>query len=133
MTLKQSTTLRQARAVATVSDLGGAALIEVRDGTRPADPQAAATGTVLGTFTSGSPFAPAPVAGVITANPIADILPVANGTATWARIYTSGAVSKIDIDVTITGGGGDLQFPSPVFALGTAQRIGSLVLTEAQA
>lgn len=84
----------QAMGAALATDIGSAATIEIRTGTKPATPETAATGTLLatvaitGSFTSSSGSLTAADPGAVT---------VANaGTAGYFRIKTSGGVAKLD-------------------------------------
>lgn len=88
--------------------------IEIRDGTKPADPDTAATGTLLATCTLSDPaFGAATTASpsVATANSISDDTSAdASSTATWFRAYDGGGTAVIDGDVsTVAAGTGDLQ------------------------
>ena len=85
--------------------------IELRTGSKPARPDATATGTLLGTLTCASGTGavslvggttPTLTFGTITPDASAD----ATGTAGWARFYNRDNVAVFDIDVTNTGGGG---------------------------
>jgi hypothetical protein len=93
-----STALRNAmlQKIADAVDGGsGPGTIELRDGTQPANAAAAATGTVLVTFTCADPSFGSPASGVITADtsPVLSANAVASGTPTWARVKDStGAV-----------------------------------------
>ena len=132
MTVKLSTTARNNRLASVIADLGNGALIEIRTTPRPANVAAAATGTLLATLTGGSPFAPAPSGGSATANAITqDSAADATGAAAWARIYkATGPVAVIDIDVTATGGGGELELVTTSIVTGQPVQITSLTLNE---
>jgi hypothetical protein len=78
--------------------------IEIRSGTRPANVNTAATGTVLATLTLTDP------AGTVTgdtltfdADPDISAVAAATGTASWARVYDSAANARVDGDVGTTG------------------------------
>ncbi len=74
--------------------------------------------TLLGTCTfdatCGSVAAGTFTADAITPDSSAD----ASGTAVWARIQDSNAVVVVDVDVTVTGGGGFIQMPTNVLVAG---------------
>lgn len=108
MAIKLSEAARNARlnAITTLVD-GGASpgYIEVRSGTRPANVNTAATGTVLATFTLADPSFGAAAAGVITldADPDISATAAATGTASWARGYDSTGAAVFDGDVGTSG------------------------------
>lgn len=132
MTLGLSTTLRNARLDAITTAVGTSGLIKVYDGTRPSTGGTATT--LLGTLTCSSAFAPAASGGVLTANAIAqDSDADATSTATWARLTTSGGTFVLDMSVTATGGGGDLQLPTTSIVQHAAIQVSSCVLTEGNA
>ena len=79
--------------------------IKLYSGTRPATADTALSGnTLLSTLTCGSTAVGAASAGVATANAITqDSSAAATGTATFARLYTSGAAAVADISVGTSG------------------------------
>jgi hypothetical protein len=101
MAASYSTALRNARLDIITSTVGNAGVFNVYDGTRPAFGGAATN--LLASFTMGSPFAPAAAAGVLSPTLPSNTTGVANGTATWARLQTSGGVAVIDMDVATSG------------------------------
>lgn len=92
-----STTLRNAQNDAITAAIGNAGKLQLYDGTRPATGGAATT--KLAEFTLGTPFAAASAAGVLSPNLPADATGIANGTATWGRITTSGGTFVADVSV----------------------------------
>lgn len=111
MTLTLATTARNAMADALVDllDAGsGAGTIQIRSGTRPADPNTAATGTLLATVTLADPAFGSASTGVATLADPAPVTAGASGTATWFRALDSTGAAVMDGRVTATGGGGDL-------------------------
>jgi hypothetical protein len=110
MTVAYSTTLRNARNDAITTAAGASALLSIYNGTRPATGGTATT--LLAQLTCNATFAPASSGGVLTLNSIAQNNAAATGTATWARLTTSGATFVSDLDVgvqvttTITGSSG---------------------------
>src|SRR5688572_24432570 len=99
-----STTLRNNQLDEITAAVGNAGLLRIYDGTRPATGGAITTQTLLSEHVCGTPFAPAAAAGVLTANAIADDASANNtGTATWARLLTSGAAFVMDLDVGTAG------------------------------
>lgn len=102
MTIAFSSTLRTTRADTITTAVGNAGLWRIYDGTRPATGGAATT--LLAELTGGTPFAAGASAGVLTiGNVTADASANATGTATWARIVTSGGTAVIDMDVGTSG------------------------------
>lgn len=102
MALGYVNSLRNSRADAITTAVGNAALWDIYDGTKPAIGGAATT--LLAQLTCGSPFAPAAVNGVLTLNNVTqDSSANNNGTATWARIKTSGGTAIIDMTAGTSG------------------------------
>lgn len=112
MSLTLSTTARNAMCDALVDllDAGtGAGTIQIRSGTRPANPNTAATGTLLATVTLIDPAFGGSATGVATLADPAAVTAAASGTATWFRALDSNSNAVMDGRVTATGGGGDLE------------------------
>jgi hypothetical protein len=123
-------------AITNLIDVGSAApngYIEVRTGTKPANPATAATGTLLAVFNMSNPAFGTWINGTSLANPIsADTDIDANGVAGWFRVYSRDGVAIYDGTITATGGGGDAEFDNVNFLEhGTAQ-MSSLSLTMPQ-
>lgn len=78
-----------------------AGYVQIRSGTRPANPNTAATGTMLAQLTLADPAFAAPVAGVMDLDADPDIsgTAAATGTASWARVYDSDNNAVFDGDV----------------------------------
>jgi hypothetical protein len=132
MALGYSTPLRNARLDAALAIIGSAAKIALYSGVRPAT--GGAVTTKLSENVAGSPFAPAAAGGVQTANAIADGTGLANGTATWGRLTTSGGTFVMDFSVTVVGGGGDLQLTgTAAIATGQTVKIASFAVTTGNA
>jgi len=96
-----STTLRNAKLDANTTAVGNAGLLRIYDGTRPATGGAATT--KLAEFTLGSPFAAGAAAGVLSPTLPSATTGLAAGTATWARIVTSGGTFVMDMDCGTSG------------------------------
>lgn len=102
MALAYSLALRTARADEITAAVGNAGLWRIYDGSRPATGGSATT--LLAELTCGSPFAAGATNGVLTiGNVTADSSANATGTATWARIVTSGGTAVIDMNVGTSG------------------------------
>jgi hypothetical protein len=104
MAIGMSTTLRNARATAIVTEAGASAILRIYDGTRPATGGAATN--ILSEHTCAATLGTV-AAGVLTFNAIGSDTSANNsGTATWARLTTSGATFVMDLsagaDVTTT-------------------------------
>lgn len=107
MALGYSTTLRNARSTAIVTEAGASAILRIYDGTRPATGGAATN--ILSEHTCAATLGTV-AAGVLTFNAIGSDTSANNsGTATWARLTTSGATfvmdmsAGADVTTTITG------------------------------
>lgn len=131
MALKQSTSTRNAQADTIAASLN-AGKIRIYGGARAANPQTAPAGTLLAELTFGAVAFGAAANGVATANAITgDSSADATGTAAWARLLKSdGTTAVLDVDVTATGGGGEITFGSTSFIVGGPVSISSLSLTE---
>lgn len=112
---------------ALATDIGANPVIQIRSGAKPANPEAAASGTLLvsvpvtGSFTSSG--------GVLAATDPAGANPAASGTAGHFRILTSGGTAILDGDVTAAGGGGDLQLGSTTITTGVPVDLGVPTIT----
>lgn len=134
MTTRLAATTRNARLDALITALGGGAQIRIFTTPRPANVAAAETGTLLAELTGGTPFAPAASGGAATANAVTqDASANATGTAAWARLRTSGGTAIMDIDVSATGGGSELELVTTSIVTGQPVQISSFVLTEGNA
>lgn len=107
--------------------------MEVLDGTQPANVNTAKSGNItLVTLTLGSPAMNAATgSGPYTAslNGAPSAMGDANGTATWARIYTSGDVALFDVTVTGVGGGGEAEISDTSITIGQVINLVSLALS----
>ena len=102
MSVGYSTALRNARLDAITTAIGTSGLLRIYDGTRPASGGTATT--LLAQLTLSATFAPAASLGVLTASAIgSDASADATGTATWARLTTSGGVFVADMGVGTSG------------------------------
>lgn len=109
------------------------AFMEIRTGMRPASPQATATGTLLATLNYSNPAFNLFSGGVSLANAISPDVDIDNnGIAQWFRCYDRDGTAVFDGDITITGGGGDLEFDNVNFLKGGTVQIISLLATMPQ-
>ncbi len=91
-------------------DVGGAGTVEIRTGSQPASANDAATGTLLGTLTFSDPAFQNASAGQATANAITPDSSADNtGDAGWFRVFSGGGATVFDGNVTVNGGGGDME------------------------
>ena len=106
-------------------------LIRIYDGTQPATGDTAiTTQNLLVTLTLNSTAFPAAVAGVLTANAITSGTAGASGTATWARILTSGATAVFDGSVATTDA--NIVLNSVAISSGASVACTSLTITLAK-
>jgi hypothetical protein len=111
MTVTIPPTLRNARAAVILGaiDAGaGPGVLQLRDGTRPADPTATATGTLIVEFELDDPAFPAPTSGSTDAATAAQVQAAADGTPTWGRVLDSDGTAVFDLDAGGTGSGADV-------------------------
>ena len=132
--LSFATTLRNSIASTVLTSIGSAAgsnaKILLCSGTRPAN--GATTPTPLATFTvTGALFASTSGA-VGTLNAIPAVAATGGGAgtaATWARLTTSANAFVCDMDVTVTGGSGDLTMDNVTVVTAATLTPGTLTLT----
>ncbi len=102
----------------------------VYDGTRPATPDTAITTQVqLLEFAITNPAATVAL-GVLTTVPLEPVLALADGTATWARMFDDTDAAIADLDVGLTDSGTALTLDRVLLAAGGIVSITSLVITE---
>lgn len=133
--LRLAVALRNARADAITTFIGGSAILKIFSGTQPAT--GGSETTLLAQLTCNATFAPAASGGVLTLNGItAASSAAATGTATWFRIYKSnGTTHCLDGDVsTLAAATGDLQLDNTGIVLGGTVALGGPnTFTEANA
>ena len=132
MALKFPAAFRTTRGATITTRAGNGALLRIYSGTRPADADTAPSGTLLAELTCGTPFAPAPASGVVTANAITQDSSANNsGTATWFRLLDSaGTTTVMDGDVVQSPTLGDCQLVSTTVVAGQPVQVSSFVITE---
>jgi hypothetical protein len=105
--------------------------IEIRTGSKPADPNDAATGTLLATVPCNDPafgnsgasvVGQADLAGTL---PLEDPTPVASGTAGWFRAMDSNGNAVFDGTVGVSGSGADMIVNTTTVTAGVPFRITS--------
>ncbi|WP_432112849.1 hypothetical protein [Streptomyces sp. S1] len=104
MAVRLSASLANTLADAVDTALGNAGTIKVYTGSQPATADTAASGTLLATFTLGSPGFGNASGGVITLSgtPLT-VAAAATGTAGWFRMATSGGSTILDGSVGTSG------------------------------
>lgn len=127
MALTVAATAAQAMASALATDIGSAAAIEIRTGTKPATPETAATGTLLATVAISGSFTAS--GGALTSADPAAVTVAASGTAGYFRVKTSGGTAKLDGTVTGTGSGGDMQLSNTALVSGGSLDLGVVTIT----
>ena len=115
--LRLSTTVRNEMLDIITTNAGNAAKFIFYSGTQPGGGGTATTQLAL--LVCGTPFAAAAAAGTLTLGGVtADAAADATGSATWARLTTSGDVWVADFDVsTVAAGTGDVQLDSTSIVL----------------
>jgi len=130
MTVGMVAALRNARLDEITAAAGASALLNIYDGSRPATGGAATT--LLAQLTCNATFAPAASGGTLTLNAItSDTSANATGTATWARIVTSGASFVLDCSVGTSGA--DINLNTVSIVSGATVAVTSAVFTEGNA
>ncbi len=129
MTVSLSTTIRNAMMDSITTTAGTTCKLRLYTGTRPANPAAAITGTLLGELTCNATFAPAASGGVLTLNAITqDSAADATGTCTHFRLWkTDGTTALIDGDVSTSAS--DLNLNTVSIVTGGPITVTSFVLT----
>ena len=130
MSAGYSVTLRNAKLDAITTYVGNAGIMEIYSGTQPAT--GGAEGTLLATFTLGSPFAGAASGGVLTATNPADVNASATGTASWARIYKADGTTMV-MDLSVGTSGTQVILNSVSLTSGVACSITSITITAGNA
>jgi hypothetical protein len=134
MALSLATSARNAAAdgVVDLLDAGsGPGTIQIRTGAKPATPNTAASGTLLGTLTFSDPAFGAASNGVATANAItSDNVADASGTAGYFRALDSNGAAVFDGTIGLTGSGADLIMNDVAIVAGGIIAISALTYTQ---
>lgn len=127
--MSYSTELRNAKLDANTTVIGNGGKLEIYAGTDSAG-TGNAEGTLLATFTLGSPFAPAAVNGVQSPTLPAATTGVAAGTASWARITKAdGSTAVMDRTVGLSGSGAHIILNTLTISVGVAVSVTSWTIT----
>jgi len=115
--------------------VGNGGKLIVYSGTPPASANASLSGnTVLATFTMGTPFASSASSAAISPTLPSSVTIAATGTASFARQYKSdGTTVSMQLTVSATGGGGEVQFATTSFVSGATASITSITGTDGNA
>lgn len=125
MTLGIAAAVRNAMLNAITTQAGSNALLTIYNGARPATGGNATT--QLAQLTCNATFALAATGGVLTLNSISNTTASATGTATWARLTTSGGTFLMDMDVGTSGA--DLNLNSTAISSGATVSVTSATIT----
>lgn len=124
-----SVELRNAKLAANTTIVGNAGKLEIYSGTMPAT--GGAEGTLLAVFTLGTPFAPAPSAGVQSPTLPAATTGVAAGTASWARVTkTDGTTAVMDLTVGGSGSGAQIILNTTTISVNVAVSVTNWTITD---
>lgn len=131
MTLKYSTTVRNAQLDAFETAIGASAVLKIRTGSAPPTCADADTGTVLATLNLPSDWMAAASSGSkAKSGTWQDTSADATGIAAHWRIYAAdGTTVHAQGSITATGGGGDMTLDNTSIAAGQAITITSFTLT----
>lgn len=102
--------------------------VEIYTGSQPADPNSAASGTLLCTITIPATAFGAASGGIISKSGSWSDTAVATGTAGWARFISSDTLKTMDAAVTDIPGGNDLLINNIDITSGNTVTIVSLTL-----
>lgn len=113
-----------------LGSLFNAGTLEIRTGLQPADPNSAASGTLLATITIPNPAFGAASGGMVTESGSWTDTAVATGTAGYARFISSDTLKTMDIPVSNIPGSGMLLINSLDITIGNTVSVVSLTITE---
>ncbi len=131
MTIQTSVALRNARLNQYEATIGASPKLQLRTGPVPANCAAADTGTLLCEITLPSDWVTAASGGSIGINGTWAGTGVAAGSAAHYRLKdNAGTTTHEQGTVNATGGGGDIEMPSVVIAIGSPASISVWTRTE---
>lgn len=125
-----NTALRNARQDAITTEAGNTAKLEIYSGSKPA--AGGSEGTLLATFTCGSPFAPAASGGVLSPTLPSATTGAATGTAGWARLTKTDGTTWV-IDMTVGTSAAQVILNTLSITSGGAVTVTSWAITEGNA
>lgn len=133
MAIQLSTAARNARMDTITTSVGTSGKLRIYSGSRPANPAAAITGTLLVELTTNaSALAAAASGGVLTLNAITSGTAVAAGTASHYRLWKSDGTTAV-IDGNVGTSGSDLNLGTTTIAIGNVVSISSATYTDGNA
>lgn len=103
--------------------------LEIRTGAKPADPDSAATGTLLCTINLTNPAFQAASGGAISKNGVWNGTAVAAGVAGYGRMKNAGATMNLDLTVSESGGGGEAIISDENIANGQVITVSACTIT----
>lgn len=134
MTIQTSVALRNARLNQYEATIGASPKLQLRTGAAPSDCAAADSGTLLCEITLPSDWVTAASAGSIGINGTWAGTGVAAGNAAHYRLKdNAGTTTHEQGTVTATSGGGDIEMPSVVIAIGSPASVTVWTRTEGNA
>lgn len=125
-----NTTLRNAKLDCNATEVGAAGKLEIYSGTKPSP--GGAEGTLLATFTLGSPFAPAASAGVQSPTLPSATTGAATGTAGWGRVTKADGSTWV-MDCTVGTSGAQIILNTLSITSGGAVSVSSWTITAGDA
>lgn len=128
--MSYSPELRNAKLDANTTIIGNAGKLEIYAGSKPAT--GGAEGTLLATFTLGSPFAPAASGGVQSPTLPSATTGAATGTAGWARVNKADGTTYV-MDLTVGTSGAQVNLNTLSITSGGAVTVTSWTITAADA
>lgn len=135
MSLNHAVATRNAMLQALIDLAGANAVLQFRDGAKPANAAASRTGTLLASMALGAtPFA-APSGGSVTKNGTwQDSTADASGTLGYWTLYKADGTTVVTQgSVTVTGGGGDITVVSTTITAGQPFTISTFSITAGNA
>ena len=129
MALRYSTTLANSIVSAFETAFEGGNL-KIYSGAQPADGDTAASGTLLATIPVPADGFTTAASGVISKQGTWEDTVDTSGTAGWARLEDSGASQNMDMAVTSTGGGGEIELDSTSLVAGGVVTVSTFSITQ---
>jgi hypothetical protein len=128
--LKYSNSVKNARMSALNTAIGASCKIQLYDGAKPAGPDTAiTTQTKLAEWTGNAGGFGSVAGNVLTASAVASVTALANGTATWFRVTTSGGSAVFDGNAGLSGSTPDMVLSSTSITSGQTCTFNSLSIT----
>jgi hypothetical protein len=128
MPLRKNTAIRNAQADLLGSQFDAGTLL-IYTGTQPADPNSAASGSLLATIVIPNPAFGAASGGAIAKSGTWSVVATGTGTAGYARFISADTLKTMDAVVTNIPGGNDLLINSLDIAIGNTVTVVSLIIT----